>query len=85
MNWFNKLLAENGAVSMVRLLSLICVVTASVLAFAGIYSTTHSLESVSMLCGTFLTAGLTAKVMQKKMEISQIETTKESVQNEDKK
>ena len=82
MNWFNKLLAENGEISMVRLLSLMCVTTASVLAFLGIYSTSHSLESVSMLCGTFLTAGLTAKVMQKKMEVqavNQNEKSEESV------
>lgn len=45
------------------------------LALLGIYSTTHNLESVALLCGTFLGAGLGAKVMQKKMEAQVAPTT----------
>lgn len=71
LNQFKQLLSENGDLSMTRFLSLICVVTASVIALLSIYTTKHSLESVALLCGTFLGAGLGAKVMQKKFEVSE--------------
>lgn len=66
--WLQELLAEKGTQSMIRLLSLLCIITASTLAFIGISASNHSLESVSVLCGTFLAAGMGAKVMQKKYE-----------------
>lgn len=66
--WLRDLFSENSVQSMVRFLSLLCVVTASILAFIGVSTTTHSLESVSVLCGTFLAAGMGAKVLQKKYE-----------------
>lgn len=66
--WLQKLFSEHGDVSMVRLLSLVCVITASVLAMLGMYTTNHTLESVAILCGTFLTAGMGAKVLQKRIE-----------------
>ena len=74
---------------MVRLLSLICTLAAVIVAMAGISSDKHTLESVAILCGTFLSAGLGAKVLQKRTEVaaseSQSEKLLESVQNEDKK
>lgn len=70
-----SLLSENGTVSMTRFLSLVCVLTSSLLAILGLYSTVHSLESVALLCGTFLTTGLGAKVMQKKYETSSVEVS----------
>lgn len=65
---FRQLLSETGTLSMVRFLSLVCVVTAALLSLLGLYTTQHSLESVAILCGTFLGAGMGAKVLQKKYE-----------------
>lgn len=84
-HWLRGLFSENGGVSMIRVLSLLCTVSAVIIAMAGISSTKHTLESVAILCGTFLTAGLGAKVLQKKTEVAQSEKLLESVQDEDKK
>lgn len=83
--WLQQLFSESGGVSMVRVLSLVCILTASILAFYGMHNSTHSLEAVAILCGTFLTAGMGAKVLQKRSEVSHSEKLPESVQNEDKK
>jgi hypothetical protein len=94
--WLRSLFSENGTVSMVRVLSLICIVTASTLAFIGMFTTSHTLESVAILCGTFLGAGMGAKVVQKRMEskmdtidpsthVSKSDNLNESGQYDDKK
>ena len=70
LNWLKQLFSDSGTVSMVRVLSFMCVITASLLAFIGIYAANRSLESIAVLCGTFLGAGLGAKVMQKGIESS---------------
>ena len=64
-----SLLSHSGELSMVRFLSLMCVVTACALGFIGMFVTAHTLESVAVLCGTFLGAGLGAKVVQKRTEV----------------
>lgn len=51
---------------MLRLLSLLCVLTASSIGIYGVYKQ----ADVSILCGTFLTAAFTGKIAQKHLERS---------------
>lgn len=66
-NCLKELFAEKGNVSMVRVLSFVCVVNATAIALYGILKGTD-LSALSILCGTFLAAGLGAKVAQKSIE-----------------
>lgn len=52
---------------MVRFLSLVCVINATLIAIVGIVRNSD-MAQLSMLCGTFLGAGLGAKVSQKFIE-----------------
>lgn len=61
------LFSENAKVSMVRLLSLICVLTASGIAIYGIYIG-RDLMGLSALCTVFLTTAFGGKVIQKNFE-----------------
>lgn len=65
-----QLLSESGDVSMMRLLSLICVLTAC---FLAIYGVEHDkdLNAMAMLCSAFLGIGIGGKVMQRKVESSE--------------
>lgn len=65
--WLKDLFSDSGSVSMIRVLSLICVTTASGIAIHAI-SIKSDLNATSILCGVFLGAGLGAKVTQKSME-----------------
>jgi len=58
------LFSDTGGVSMMRVLSLICVTTASGIAIHAI-STGSDLNATSVLCGVFLGAGIGGKVTQK--------------------
>ena len=67
-SFLTALFSDSGNVSMVRVLSLICVLTASGIALYAVSKGTD-LSGISILCGTFLGAGLGAKVAQKSMEV----------------
>lgn len=57
---------------MIRVLSFICVMTASIIAFHAI-SSGSDLNGVSVLCGVFLGAGITGKVVQKGIEVKDVD------------
>lgn len=59
-----SLFSDSSGLSMMRLLSLICVLTACIIAIYGIIKG-HDLNAVAMLCGAFLAAGISGKVVQK--------------------
>ncbi len=67
--WLVGLFSDSGSVSMSRVLSLICVLTASIIALYAVYANVP-LDPVSILCGVFLSAGITGKIMSKKLEVS---------------
>lgn len=60
-------LSELGDLSMMRLLSLICVLTACLIALIGI-SLNRNAADLALLCGAFLSAGIAGKVVQRKHE-----------------
>ena len=57
----------NGVTSSVRVGMMICILTASGLAFFGLHKGVD-LTSLGLLCGTFLAAGIGGKVYQKGKE-----------------
>ena len=61
---------------MTRFLSAVCVFASVIIAFLGLALGKNSPESIAVLCGTFLGAGLGAKVYQRSIEAA------EGVQNE---
>lgn len=68
INWLKDAFSESSDVSMMRLLSFVCVVSACVIACTGLYKGAN-LSELSILCGTFLTAGISGKVLQKNSEV----------------
>lgn len=65
--WLVQLFSSNSVVSAMRVMSLICVVSAVGLGWYGILEN-RDLVALSVLCGTFLTAAFTGKVAQKAQE-----------------
>jgi hypothetical protein len=61
------LISESPSVSSMRLGYLICIITASAIAIAGLILKVD-LYAISALCGTFLTAAMGGKVWQKSIE-----------------
>lgn len=65
------LFSESGSISMIRVLSFICVLTAAFIALHAI-NKGSDLNAVSVLCGTFLGAGIGGKVAQKITEAKDV-------------
>jgi hypothetical protein len=63
--WLRDLFSDSSSVSMTRFLSFICVMTATVIGFYGVYGA----RDVTAIVTIFLGAGLGAKVAQKSMEL----------------
>lgn len=70
--WLKDLFSDSGSVSMVRVLSLICVFTAAGIAIHAV-SKGSDLNAASVLCGTFLGAGIGGKVAQKITEAKNVD------------
>lgn len=62
--WFKDLFSESSDVSMGRFLSFVCVGSACLIALYAIMAGSD-LNAVSLLCGTFLGAGIGSKVVSK--------------------
>lgn len=65
-----QLFSDTGSVSMMRMLSLICVLTASVIALYCIYMD-RNMDAASVLCGVFLGFAFTGKAVQKISEVKE--------------
>lgn len=65
--WFKDLFCTNSAVSSMRVMSMMCVASACIMGLTAIWRNSNLAEA-SVLCGVFLSAGLTAKVAQKSQE-----------------
>ena len=64
MQWFKDLFSESSDVSMGRFLSFICVIAACAVALKAVVSGSN-LSEAAVLCGTFLGAGISGKVISK--------------------
>lgn len=71
MSYVKALFSQNGQVSMMRLMSLTCVIAAVVIALIGLSKPQIDYSGLSMLCSAFLGAAFGGKIMQKKTEVSQ--------------
>lgn len=63
-DYIKSMFSENGDISMMRVGTFICIISAVAIAIIGLI-TKQDLSSVSMLAGTFLAAGMTGKAVQK--------------------
>ncbi len=61
--------SESSNVSMMRVLALICVLTACAIAIRASLIGCSDLNSVSILCSTFLAGGIGGKVLQRASEV----------------
>ena len=68
--WLNGLFSENGTVSMMRLMSIICCIAAVVIAIMGIEKPIVDYSGISLVVSVFLSAAFGGKVMQKRIEVS---------------
>lgn len=62
-----ELFGEKGDISMMRLLSFICIMTASGIAMRAVIMD-RDLSQAAVLCGVFLGAGISGKVIQRGIE-----------------
>jgi len=69
MKFLRELLSDSGSISAVRTMSLICCLSAVWIALAGISKSVPDYQGISLLCGTFLSAGFAGKVIQKNIEV----------------
>ncbi len=63
------LLSENGSLSTMRLMSLVCCGNAIVISIIGITRPQVDYSGVSLLVSTFLAAAMGGKIAQKRIEI----------------
>lgn len=67
---FRELITENGKLSMMRVMSLLCCLTAIGIAVIGLNKPVVDYSGLSLLCSTFLTAAMGGKIMQKRLEVT---------------
>jgi RsiW-degrading membrane proteinase PrsW (M82 family) len=72
-NFLLKMLSTSDEVSEMRVMVLLCVLTAIAIAGYGIYKNPTDYSGLSLLCGTFLTTAFGGKVLSKRDEVSQKE------------
>lgn len=66
-----EMFSESGDISMMRIIAFICVITACGVAIAGL-AMDKDINAIAMLCGTFLGAGITGKVVQRSIEVKDV-------------
>jgi len=67
-DFISNLFSEESKVSMMRLMSLITCVAAIAIAIDGLSKDQIDYSGLSLLCGAFLSAAFTGKIMQKNIE-----------------
>lgn len=68
-DFLKALFSENGSVSMMRVMSIICCIAAVAIAFVGLNKAVIDYSGISLLCSTFLGAAMGGKVLQKRIEV----------------
>lgn len=68
MSFLKDLFSESNHASMLRVMSLISVITASIIAIVGLFKASPDYSGLSLLCGTFLASAFAGKVTQKAVE-----------------
>jgi hypothetical protein len=64
------LFSENGAISMMRVMSLIALLIGGALAFVGLSKLPVDYSGISILVSVFLSAAFGGKVLQKRIEVN---------------
>lgn len=72
-NMFN----ENTRVSSMRVMAMMCCVTAIVIGIVGLFKPAPDYSGLSLLCTTFLATAFGAKVIQKRTEVDGSKATLE--------
>lgn len=70
MSWLRELFSDSGSVSLMRVMSLLCCLSAIVIAIIGVSKSQVDYSGVSLLVSSFLTAAMGGKIMQKRIEVS---------------
>jgi hypothetical protein len=64
------LFSDSGSVSMMRVMSLICCISAVGIAMYGISRPEVDYSGLTILCSSFLSAAFAGKVLQKRIEVA---------------
>lgn len=65
-----SLFSDKSGVSMMRVMSFVCVMTAICVAITGVFRENPDYLGLSEICGTFLAAAFAGKAYQKKVELA---------------
>lgn len=68
-NFLRQLFSDKGNVSMMRVLSLTCVIAACCIAMYGLHQVNVDYSGLTLLCSAFLSAGIGGKIVQKVQEV----------------
>lgn len=77
MKWVGELFSESGGVSMMRVMSIICVIAAVAIAIIGLNRIPVDYSGLSLLCSSFLAGAFGGKLAQKKTEVNGTKTETE--------
>lgn len=69
MKWVKHLFSENGTVSAMRVMAMLCCVAAIVIAIMGLSKPVVDYSGLSLLCSSFLSAAMGGKLLQKRVEV----------------
>ena len=70
MSWIKELFSDSGSISLMRVMSLLCCLSAIAIAIIGISKYNVDYSGVSLLVSSFLTAAMGGKIFQKRIEVS---------------
>lgn len=70
MGFLKELFSEAGHYSLMRVMALLCCLTAIGIAMMGINKDLVDYSGLSLLVSAFLTAAMGGKIMQKRIEVS---------------
>lgn len=68
--FLQALFSENGAISMMRVMSILALLAGIAVAFVGLSKPVVDYSGISLVVSVFLSAAFGGKVMQKRIEVS---------------
>ncbi len=68
MKFLISAFSQSGDISMIRIMALLCCITAIMIAIISVCKPDPDYSGASLLCGAFLSIAFTGKIIQKKIE-----------------
>jgi hypothetical protein len=70
MKFLKDLFSEDSTLSSMRVMSMVCCISAVIVAIVGLKKPSVDYSGLALLCSVFLSAAMGGKVLQKRIEVS---------------